>query len=62
MLDKVNVARRNGSARKTFIERVGGLMSEYDQGRGATACLADIKEAYLKLGKTTRNRNGEDAR
>lgn len=51
-LDRVNVAMNNGTARKIFIARVSELLSEYEQGRGATACLADIKAAYMKVAKS----------
>lgn len=51
-IDRVNIARNNGTARKIFIARVSELLSEYDQGRGATSCLADIKAAYMKVAKS----------
>lgn len=60
-LDRVNVARNNGSARKIFITRVSELLSEYEQGRGATACLADIKTAYTKVANSIKAASGGKA-
>lgn len=57
-LDRVNVARNNGAARKIFIARVSELLSEYEQGRGATACLEDIKAAYMKVAKSLKAARG----
>lgn len=35
--------------RKQFIASVAKVLEEYEQGRGATACMDDIKKAMGKL-------------
>lgn len=42
-------AGQRGGARKEFIAAVSKAIDEIEQGRGATACMADIKSAYDKL-------------
>lgn len=48
MIDLLGAKMRAGG-RKQFISRVAMALEEYDQGRGATACIDDIKKAMGQL-------------
>lgn len=48
-LDRVNLARANGTKRKMFVQTVEKVLEEYAQGRGATTCMADIIQAHKML-------------
>lgn len=42
-------AGQRGGARKEFIAAVSKAIDEIEQGKGATACMADIKASYYKM-------------
>lgn len=42
-------AKMRAGGRKQFIASVVKALNEYEQGRGATACMDDIKKAMGQL-------------
>lgn len=47
-------AKMRAGGRKQFIASVAKALEEYDQGRGATACMGDIKKAMRQLKESLR--------
>ncbi|ODT50279.1 hypothetical protein [Devosia sp. 63-57] len=44
-------AGRRGASRKRALAAVAKIIRDYEEGRGASACMADIKAAMAGLSK-----------
>lgn len=54
------VPEKSGGARKEFIAKVRRIVGDLDEGRGATACMLDIKAALHQLDRrVTKNITNE---